>query len=551
MQVERSVKQDSGTETIRLTTSLSTLAEKLFMLNGQPFSLDDYPMHRQIYDGRYDSTLLMTGRQVAKSTSLATFIIGESIAIPYFNSYYVSPSKEQTTTFSHLRVGAVLRQSPLVKKYFQSPASADRVLMREYTNGSVNAFTYAKTNADRARGFSASRCLFDECQDMVIADVAPVITATMRNSKYRYELYAGTPKTMENGIQWLWEQSSQSEWAMKCTGCNRYNIAVDVKIIGKTGPICLNCGKLLNPRAGQWVDMAPPNHPTMPGKHIIKGLHIPQPILPENIASCMQNTELKPRAVEDAEARWTKILTDMELHSESMFKNEVMGVSDAIGQRLISKEELEALCTGPSISPAPGPNFTGVSQTVAGVDWSGGGSDGRSRTVLWIWGWVGAEQKLRTLYYRVYPGQHPERVVDDIVTVCENYRVGMCIGDAGVGHLANSTVRTRLGAHRATQAEYCSQAKPMVWNGVDKYRIDKTTMVDNYLALVKRGGITLPPLPEAKEAIKDVLSVYEEVTRGGKKIWQHSPNTPDDALHAQIFGWLAWKVLSGDVKFYA
>src|SRR4051812_5140255 len=97
---------------------LSEVAERLLYLEGAPFSLRDYPMYTAIYDGRFRSTLLMCGRQVAKSTSLANFIIAESAAIPFFREYYVSPSKEQTLIFSNTRVGKTLSYSPLIKKYY-------------------------------------------------------------------------------------------------------------------------------------------------------------------------------------------------------------------------------------------------------------------------------------------------------------------------------------------------------------------------------------------------------------------------------------------------
>jgi hypothetical protein len=61
---------------------LSQIAESLLWLDGKPFSLDEYPMYRSIYDGRFRATLLMCGRQVAKSTSLSNFIIAESIVLP-------------------------------------------------------------------------------------------------------------------------------------------------------------------------------------------------------------------------------------------------------------------------------------------------------------------------------------------------------------------------------------------------------------------------------------------------------------------------------------
>lgn len=872
-------------------------------------------MHRAIYDGRYKSTLMMCGRQVGKSTSLANFIITESVALPFFKEYYVSPTKEQTLVFSNTRVGKTLAYSPLIRKHFQSPEHADRVLHRAYTNGSENAFTYAQEDADRARGFSADRCCydsqaqvltrqgwklvkdvtyqdeladvddsgavqwhqptalirrrhtgtmvtfrhrsfylrvtdnhrmwvnfgvktgdpryhqadhyefidaitlartermgfkmtaraewkrppfpptrtfegvptaqghrrppltvksrpfaqlvgwyisegslrwrdhgrgrvrpqpvisqtpgkhldritslceeagvpylvsgpyanqsaaavilqsvalgyyfeplgksfdkhipreffdhpdlleevlkgaylgdacyhkgepwdagtlrtrsrrlaedvqeawlrlgrpatiyvhqeegkpmygvracktdymifwrsefeakkridvesvqdeevfcftiphhrpivkggvtskpvicsqsFDEFQDMLADAVVPVVTASMKNSSFRFETFVGTPKTMENPIQAYWERSTQSEWVMKCGGCGKYNFVVSEKSIGKRGPICLHCGKTLNPRYGQWVDMhkpePPPNWDPTSGVDFryVKGFHIPSPIMPLNIPGCHDDPQLQ----QSAQERWNDILTDMEVFGPSRFRNEVLGVSDAIGRRLISLDELKSLCTGPGIlrSPDPNGNMQDVSLTVAGVDWSGGGTSGISRTVLWVWGWVPRIQKLRTLYYRIYPGNNPVNDVRDILDILQKYHVTVVVGDAGEGALPNSMLRDGLGAHRCTMVQYGSQQSPCKWNGIDRYTADRTTMIDNYLMLLKKQGAIFPPYEETVEPIKDILNIYEEVTTLGKKVWRHAPSLPDDCLHAQLFGWFAFKLSQSDLKFY-
>jgi hypothetical protein len=525
---------------------LSQVAERLLWLDGKKFSLNDYPQFRAIYNGQFRSTLLMCARQVSKSTSLANFMVAESVARPHFRSYYISPTKEQTLIFSNTRLGKVLSYSPLVKKHYQSPEHADRVLHRAYTNGSENAFTYACDDADRARGFSSDRCLYDEFQDMLYESVVPVVNECMANSDYRFETYAGTPKTMEASIQYLWDRSTQSEWVMKCGGCGKYNYVVSEKSLGKRGPICLKCGHYLNPREGQWVDMKPPD--SDPNVRQIKGFHISRPIMPKDVpCACPSDAKSQDKAIE----RWNDVLNKLTFYSPAKFRNEVLGVSDAIGTRLISLEELEALCTGPAIKEAPTPNAEGVTTHFAGVDWSGGGTTGISRTVLWIWGWRPNEQKLQTMFYKIFPGNNPVQDVDAIVHYCLAYNVAMVVGDAGEGALANATLREKLGMHRAVQVQYGSQAKPMQWNGVDRYMADRTTLIDNFIMIMKRQGVILPPKEQVRDPIKDILNEYEEVTTAGKKVWRHSPSLPDDSLHAMLFGWVAFKIIMGDLKFYA
>jgi len=90
---------------------------------------------------------------------------------------------------------------------------------------------------------------------------------------------------------------------------------------------------------------------------------------------------------------------------------------------------------------------------VAGVDWSGGGIR-VSRTVLWIWGWVPKDQKLRTLYYRSYPGNNAVVDVDHIALTCMAYNVGLVWVIAGEGALPNATLRDRPRSARVTMMQY-------------------------------------------------------------------------------------------------
>lgn len=505
-------------------------------------------MFLAIYDGKYDRMLLKTARQVGKSVTIASFMIAEAIGHPGFKAYYISPSQEQTRKFSYTRISKILAYSPDLRKGFAGAEAIDNVLLRILRNGSEMAFTYAQDNADRARGFSADRCCFDECQDILYEAVIPVIEETMSNSHYQYSVYAGTPKTMENTMEFLWGESSRSEWCMRCSGCGKYTFIDDVKAIGKLGPECLACRKALSPRDGQWVDMAKGS--------MIKGFHISQAIMPENVPAAWQpGTEEHTQATD----RWKKFLYKMEtpLYGESRFRNECLGVSTSMGVRLLTKEALEVLCDESNeITRLPtNTSKKEVTRCFAGVDWSGGGaeikgSEGlfKSRTVLHIWGEY--QGRLKTMYYKVFPNGHAAGWIDEIVELCNAWGVVMIVGDAGEGALANSLLRAKLGDHRVLAVRYMALSKPMEWNANSQtYSLDRTTIIDNYARFLLHKQVIFPKLAQAKLAIEDILSVYEEVTAQGRKVWRHAPTKPDDCLHAQIFGWMAWRILSQNVSF--
>ena len=500
-------------------------------------------MHRAFYDGRYRRTLFKTSRQVGKSTTLANFIISECSLIPHFSTMFVCPTKEHTTRFSNTRAGKIMRYSPHIRKAFLRTDLADRVFHKQFTNGSEMLFTYGSDDAERLRGPSADRSCYDECQDMLYDPVITVGNETLSQSDYAFETYAGTPKTMENTIQYLWETSTQTEWVMRCSSCQRYVYIDNERGIGKEGPICAKCGTNLNPFEGRWVDMYP--------EHTLQGFHVCQPVMPQNVAHAMRSAGRPAKEIEIAEMRWTRILEKLEKLPISTFRNEVLGVSDEIGSRLISMEELEALCTGQPLQQYPKQGtLTGYTQIVAGADWSGGGTAGISRTVLWIWGWRPAEQKLVCLFYKIYSGVNPVAAVEEIAPICQQYHVSMFCGDAGEGALANDMMRKALGHHRVTQVQYGAQSKALKYNGVDRYTGDRTTLLDNYFMLLKQKKVVFGPLKEMKAAISDILNEYEEVTAYDKKVWRHSPQKPDDCLHAGLFGWIAWKVINRDFKFW-
>lgn len=505
----------------------SELAQRLLYLDGQPFSLRDYPFFPAIYDGNYQGLLLKCGRQVAKSTTLCNFTISESIGIPHFKTLFIAPSQEQTQRFSNTRLAKVVHYSPLVRRHFITREFSDRTMLRMFGNGSEVALSYACDDPDRARGVSSDRNLFDEVQDILYDKVIPVVNECMGNSEYGYETYAGTPKTLENTIEYLWSISTKSEWIMRCEGCGSWSFIEGTRAIGKTGPVCIKCDHLLNPRAGRWYDFNPGS--------TLKGFHISQPMLPRNM---------------EVPTRWQRILDKLERYSDTKFKNEVLGISDALGARIIGKDELEGLCQDYDVYRTPPATAAGTNKgVVAGIDWSGGGTEGVSRTVLWVWG-VTPQDRLRTLYFRIYPVTSPVAIMDDVVEVLNAYGVKLVIGDRGEGHLANDILAQTLGKHRVHQVNYGNQASPLSWNEKGQfYTADRTTLMDNYFMVLKRGGVEYPKLAYMGEVIKDILNIYEEVTNTGKKVWRHAPTQPDDAFHAQLFGWLAAKIIMMDLTF--
>ena len=393
--------------------------------------------------------------------------------------------------------------------------------------------SYACDDPDRVRGNTADRDLLDEVQDINYEAVIPVVKECMAASKYAYMAYCGTPKSMENTIEYLWQMSSKTEWIIKCEGCGKWQFIASHKSIGKKGVVCLNCDKYLNVRSGDWYDFNEDFR--------VKGFHISQPMLPLN------NEEPE---------RWSRIIDKMETYSETKFKNEVLGVSDAIGTRFISQEELLNMCEQYVVTEPPlKPGMTADCQFIAGgVDWSGGGAGYVSRTVVWVFGYT-KEKKYKTIYFKIFPGNNPIADVEEVAKIFEKCRCDIVVGDAGEGAVANSHLSRELGAHRMFQVQYGAFNKLLRWNKKDRYLVDRTAAIDSYMLLLKHQGIVFPTARQMAVPIQDILNEYEESTMSGvggvtRKVWRHAAMAPDDCLHAQVFAWLAMKLARQDLELY-
>jgi hypothetical protein len=514
-------------------------------LEGQPYSLKDYPFAREIYDAGWRRVLLMCGRQVSKTITLCGHHITDSVAMPHFRNLYIAPLRDQASYYSKNKLGKIIGHSPKFRDHFVDSALPNGVWNREFIKGAEIIIRYAQTDPDRARGISSDRNSFDEIQDIIYDLVVPVVNETLANSKYGWEMYCGTPKSIENPIQSLWDQSTQREWLMKCSGCGRHNFVTSEKSVGKHGIICVKCSKYLNPREGFWYPMNPwDGDPDDPKALLqLQGYHVSQFVLPTNV---------------EQPHRWARLLQKLDdpLISDAAIANEVFGVSYARGSRFLLREDLERCCRAYSISRSPRPELfsdvvrdeQGVMEIYAGVDWSGGGSSGISRTSLWIWG-VMPDDRLKTLHFEIFPMREPSEDIETIAELCRVFNVKLVGADAGVGALANSILRRKLGRMRVMQFQYGSYRQHFM-RGKDRILVDRTAAIDSYMAFVKQARIFYPNEQHCQQVFSDALSLHTEVTRTGTRVWTKRQDRSDDSFHAQLFGWIVCEISRGRVLLY-
>src|ERR1022692_1963243 len=103
----------------RIKVRPSDLVQKLFKLDGKPFSIEEYPYLHAIYNTNSNETGVFTGRQVAKSTFLSTKMVTKAVTYPTgTHQILVTPLQEQAYTFATLRLSPLITGSPIIKNGF-------------------------------------------------------------------------------------------------------------------------------------------------------------------------------------------------------------------------------------------------------------------------------------------------------------------------------------------------------------------------------------------------------------------------------------------------
>lgn len=154
--------KDDGRKQTKVKAAKTAWIHNFISLNGAKFDFTGRDYLHPIYNSPNKRILLMTGRQVEKSTLLANNLTIMCVLIPYFRCLYVSPSHVQTRTFSNDKLKPNLERSPLIARYLQDNKVSTQVFEKGFTNGAFIFLRSAFFSADRARGISADLLCYDK-----------------------------------------------------------------------------------------------------------------------------------------------------------------------------------------------------------------------------------------------------------------------------------------------------------------------------------------------------------------------------------------------------
>ena len=352
--------------------TLVPLLPLMLKLRGKPYHLDDHFPFEPFFRTRLaSSTVVKSGRQVAKSTSLASQGLIFSNCIPYFSTLYVTPLFEQIRRFSQNYIKPFIDTSP-IKALMCSSETTNSVLQRSFLNHSQMLFTFAFLDAERARGASADALKVDEVQNLDMSFLPILLECLSASKDWSVTMYTGTPLSLDGTLERLWGDSSMAEWIIRCphAACHHENIpSLEYDLLDMIGPwsddiseekpgtICAKCAKPINPRIGRWVH----RRPDLQWENL--GLHIPQLIMPMHYAN---------------PAAWSKLLAKKRGARNTpfnVFLNEVCGESSDSGSKMVTITDLKraAILPWDNVLEQAQARVDDYPFRVVAVDWGGGG----------------------------------------------------------------------------------------------------------------------------------------------------------------------------------
>lgn len=508
--------------------SLSDFVQATLMLRGRPFRLHGREYLKKIHDMNYKNFIMRTGRQVEKSTTLAVKMLGLCMTVPYFQSTYISPSSEQTREFSSQKLSEFINTSDFIRTHYTSSHTINRVFEKTFLNHSRIKLGYALLSADRARGGSTDLLCLDEVQDM-LTDVIPVLEESLSHSEYKMRLYAGTPKQMNSTIEFYWNLSSQTQWLVKCDGCNNWQVPGELNM-KQDGLKCAKCGKPLDVTRGNWVDFKT--------NFIYKGLHLSQLIVP-----WLTYDEI-----------WLKYKT----YSRQKFFNEVLGQPYLEGGSPVTEADLKkASLLGPMTADPSKHNIKAYPYYM-GVDWATESGEHSFTTVA-----IGYLEgnNLNIIYMKRFKGLEADQqfIIRSLVKLVKDFNIQYVGVDWGVGAGGmNNFLRKALldiyGRDLVIEFFYSAALSGFAkWDPVGyKYIVNRTRSLANVFTGIKSRSIKYPKYETWQEESKDFLNIFSDTHSFNNKLYyDHIPETTDDIVHACNFLNLASMVARGILGDYS
>lgn len=514
----------------------SVFAESVFLLDGRKFRLTNRNYLLPIYNADIEDGIIISGRQVEKSTTNSTRLASTTLAMPHFKGLYFAPLTSQVQEFSRERIGKLYEysQEDIIKNGWIGKQSIQNVYFKEFTNGSVNYFKHCFGLGDNIRGITVNGILGDEIQDIHI-DAIPVIKETQSHaleagSMNRFTWYTGTPKTYSNTIEQYWQKSSKAEWIVKCPHCSSYQILGLPNITPKEF-VCRKCKMNLPIEArinGFWKEENPDVK--------FKGFRISQLMVPWISA-------------EDIYGKMTS-------YSPDKFYNEVLGRSYENSEKPFNPLTLGRMTANNLTLLKSGleGHFFNVPKFM-GIDW---GTGEKSYTVVKIYAY-NEDSKFQLIYIKRFePGEislgdqeYEDYEVNVVSSLMETYQVAYCIADWGFGYEQGKKLKNRFGSRfDMCYYSFSQKAEQSYQPNQNRWVVNRTETIRKYIDAAKKKRTIIWPgadKPNYMWLIDHHLAEQIEYrsSANGKSeemMYTHPDGQPDDGLHSGVYAYLAQRL---------
>jgi hypothetical protein len=489
----------------------------MLFFEGKPISFKNYHLAQQILDTKANIKMIKAGRQVSKSMTLMEDMMADIITTPFKKLLYVAPQVDHVRAFSLERIGDRVEESPIFRKHYINKDSIKNMGHRTFANNSGIYFR-AQTQIKIIRGLSVHKICYDEIQDL-LSETIIIADETMSGRETFEKWYTGTPLTVQNYIETLWNMSSKIVPILICEFGHH-----QVPYLGNISPDHIRC------RVGKCnakIDVRKAYLKRMGKKDAdICGFWVPQIALPLHTEN---------------EEKWKVLVHKHKNLPPEKFLNEVMGISAGQGVFLVSEKDLRKCCKDfrdgsefdmwQHYHP---PHTHGIREMWCGIDWAV--TNRVSFTVICVGGFDEETNRFRVVHATKCQDPDPLRTLDQICEIITKFGVSQIGADWGAGYMQNRMLEARLNMP-VMRMMYAQDRVPMAYDKAGGlYKASRTLTLLNSFNQMRAQRIHFFKWKEFEEFAEHILAEFfegDEDNLGNAKLkFDHPPEKPDDFLHA-------------------
>lgn len=487
-----------------------------------------------LYRDEHPRIVVVTGRQVEKSTMCRNKILADMNTNEGLIALYSAPRQEQVSRFSAERIKMGMRDS-------QGGILKDSILKKGKDTASFIQFDSkcslylysAWADADAIRGISAQRVYLDEFQDCTAA-ARETIEETLSHAPGRGQMFHfGTPKNSGSEFHRLWQQSDMKEWYVECQNpkCAHNQKVTMNNIMSKNEKNyfgCTKCKKELDRSKGKWFSENKSENTHYSGYHITQLI-------------CAWITA-------------DQILYKRATYSDMKFNNEVLGeFHNVFGKTLDMQNIMD--CTNATLrlpdKGHKGPNYMGV-------DW---GSGNNSFSIITIIGpeVIDGEEKLVYRFVQKYNASGYGKVMKDMHALVKAFNVENIVIDIGDARRQFEELLVEY-PNTVSACQYVLALKtPYKWDRKTRiHTCDRSYHIEKVIDLFHKKKIVIPydkmtiqvtdRLGWLFEHLTALEAEWVEPSSGNTGYTRYLHSNPDDGYQSLVYSWLAYDRRKSKVK---